>query len=132
MQIKLIEYIGPVNVTNVEQIVQTFCTITTNGATGLSAYEIAVVHGYEGTEEEWIAEFMAKTWWDYILGKIRTGVETTITSGIVKEWVYSTKAGAEITFYRYKATDKSQDAFYSGFDGTLVSGLLAQKKLIIN
>ena len=27
----------------------------TSGATGLSAYELAVVHGFKGTEAEWLA-----------------------------------------------------------------------------
>lgn len=131
MIIKLTEYFSQFNVNCQEQIVQTFCTISTNGATGLSAYEIALVHGYEGTEAEWIAEFQAKTWWDYILGKISTSNETDIPTGKVKTWTFATKAGGTIDFYRYKATDKSEDAFYSGFDGIAVSGLLAKKQLII-
>ncbi len=39
----------------------------TNGTDGASAYEIAVAHGYEGTEDEWLASLKGAPGSDYVL-----------------------------------------------------------------
>ena len=63
-----------------------------------------------------------QTWWDLIVGKTSTGVPVTISSGIVTEFVYS-----GYSLYRFVADDGTSDAFYSGFDGTNLTGLIKER-----
>ena len=121
-----------------------FCSI---GEPGLSAYQIAVANGFEGTEEEWLESLKAITtlatsgfgenieydaetqtltidkynWMDLARGytEIPTLYGTTAT-GTIYKYVYQTQ-----TLYRYIATDLSQDAFYE--DDTLSNRLCTKK-----
>lgn len=129
MIVEVTEYVSVHDVHVIEEITQIYCEYSDLGAQGLSAYQIAQANGYPGTEKEWVDEILAKSWWDLILGKISTGDPVTIATGIVKPFVFETKSGSTVTLYRFKATDKSVDGFYSGFSGTSLTGLVAQKKV---
>lgn len=125
------EYIGVNNVEVTEIVTEIHVEYADMGAPGLSAYQIAVIHGYTGTQAQWIAEFQTKSWWDLIIGKQSTGTQVSITTGTVKPFVFAALAGGTVTLYRYKATNKSIDAFYSGFNGTTLTGLVTQKKVTL-
>ncbi len=70
-------------------------------------------------------------WGDYLLGVEYTGTDTQLTDGLVSEALYEDQ-----TIYRYiDDTENTRgypllDAFYSDFDGTTLSGLLAQRSTI--
>ncbi len=63
------------------------------------------------------------SWIGLVCGSIPTG-PTAITGGRVYTYDY----GAT-TRYRFISTDNSTDAFYAGFDGTNLTGLVATKAL---
>lgn len=118
------------------------------GAQGLSAYDIAVANGFEGTETEWLEslksitnlvtsgfgeniEYNSETqtltidkynWMDLARGykEIPTLFETTST-GTIYQYIYQT-----MTLYRYIATDLSEDAFY---DSSTLTTKLCEKKI---
>lgn len=53
-------------------------------------------------------------------------------SGDVYEYVYLTAVlNSYKTYYRYIATDGSEDAFYENFSGGILSNLVAKKQIII-
>jgi len=58
-------------------------------------------------------------------------LHTTLLDGEVYTYVYTDQLGATTTLYRYIKTDLTLDAFYSGFDGTTLSGLITQKQIIV-
>ena len=117
------------------------------GANGLSAYDIAVANGFEGTEEEWLdslkpvltlvtsgfgenLEYDAETqtltidkydWMSLCRGyNVIPTLYGTTSTGTIYEYIYQTQ-----TLYRYIATDLSQDAFYD--DDTLSNRLCTKK-----
>lgn len=55
---------------------------------------------------------------------------TTIATGDVYTYVYST-TGTDKTYYRYIATDGSEDSFYGNFTNPTLSNLIATKKIIL-
>jgi len=54
----------------------------------------------------------------------------TIAGGDVYTYVFAT-AGADQTYYRYIATDGSEDAFYGTFSGGVLSNLITTKKITL-
>lgn len=58
-------------------------------------------------------------------------LHTTLSDGEVYTYVYTDQQGASTTLYRYIKTDLTLDAFYSGFDGVTLSGLITQKQIIV-
>jgi hypothetical protein len=54
----------------------------------------------------------------------------TIVTGEVYTYAYNSSP-SNITYYRYIATDGSEDAFYTYFSGNTLSGLVASKSIII-
>jgi hypothetical protein len=62
--------------------------------------------------------------------KILPVFNSSIVSGDVYTYVYET-AGPDLTYYRYIATDLSIDGFYSMFDGSSVTDLIAEKKIVL-
>jgi hypothetical protein len=54
----------------------------------------------------------------------------TIAGGDVYTYVYNSSP-SNITYYRYITTDGSEDSFYSSFNGTSVSGLVASKSITL-
>jgi hypothetical protein len=54
----------------------------------------------------------------------------TLGTGDVYTYIYNSSP-SNITYYRYIATDGSVDAFYSSFNGTTVSGLVASKSITL-
>ena len=57
-------------------------------------------------------------------------LNTTIGTGEVWNYVY-TSSPSDKTYYRFIATDGSEDAFYASFNGTAVSNLIARKGITI-
>ena len=57
-------------------------------------------------------------------------LNTTLAGGEVYNYVF-TSSPTNKTYYRYIATDGSDDAFYSSFNGSTLSGLVARKAITI-
>lgn len=56
-------------------------------------------------------------------------LHATIASGEVYLYTYEDEQGNETNLYRFIRTDLTLDAFYSGFDGTNLSGFITQKQI---
>jgi hypothetical protein len=70
-------------------------------------------------------------WMTLVRGYNTTPILTaTIPTGEVYSYVYNSSP-SNITYYRYIATDGSEDAFYSSLSGSTVSGLVARKSIIL-
>ena len=70
-------------------------------------------------------------WMTLVRGyKTTPTLNTTIATGEVWNYVY-TSSPSDKTYYRFIATDGSEDSFYSAFNGTSVSGLIAGKAITI-
>ena len=118
------------------------------GAQGLSAYDIAVANGFEGTETEWLEslksitnlvtsgfgeniEYNSETqtltidkynWMDLARGyNVIPTLFSTTSTGTIYQYIYQT-----MTLYRYIATDLSEDAFY---DSSTLTTKLCEKKI---
>lgn len=66
------------------------------------------------------------TWTDLATGWNTEPVfNTALVGGDVYDYVYD----GPVTYYRYIANDGSIDAFYSGFDGTNLTGLIKEKQI---
>lgn len=65
------------------------------------------------------------SWFGLVSGYTTTGAEVAITGGTVTPYNYN----GGVTRYRYEASDESADAFYTTFDGTNLTGLVATKAL---
>jgi hypothetical protein len=121
------------------------------GAPGLSAYDIAVANGFVGTEEEWIESLQGigvptggtagmqlfKTtatdydtqWaysWEYLVAN--WSVIPTFNAAITGGDVYNYELNGTLR-YRFVPTTytPTQDAFYSTFNGTSVTGLITKR-----
>lgn len=55
---------------------------------------------------------------------------STIAGGDVYDYVYESTP-SDKTYYRYIATDGSEDAYYGTFSGGILSNLIAKKQIII-
>jgi len=62
--------------------------------------------------------------------KIEPVFNSTIAGGDVYTYVYESSP-SDKTYYRYIATDGSEDAYYETFSGGSLSNLIAKKKIII-
>jgi hypothetical protein len=62
--------------------------------------------------------------------KIEPTLNSSIGSGDVYTYVYATSS-TDKTYYRYIATDGSEDSFYEIFSGGILSNLVAKKQIII-
>jgi hypothetical protein len=62
--------------------------------------------------------------------KIEPTFNSTIAGGDVYDYVYSSTP-TDKTYYRYIATDGSEDAYYENFSGGILSNLVAKKQIII-
>jgi hypothetical protein len=70
-------------------------------------------------------------WMTLVRGfKIEPTLNSSIGSGDVYTYVYSTSS-TDKTYYRYIATDGSEDSFYEIFSGGILSNLIAKKQIII-
>ena len=70
-------------------------------------------------------------WMDLVRGyKTIPVFNSAIIGGDVYDYVYET-TGPDLTYYRYIATDLSIDGFYSMFDGSSVTDLITEKKIVI-
>ncbi len=66
------------------------------------------------------------TWTDLATGWNTEPVfNTALAGGDVYDYVYD----GPVTYYRYIANDGSLDAFYSGFDGVNLTGLIKEKQI---
>lgn len=95
-----------------------------NGSSGMSGS--SGVSGSSGTSV--LASF---SWAELVTGFKTSPVELTpIATGDVYSYTFAGVSG-DVTYYRFIATDGSNDSFYVNFDGSVFSGLIASKKLII-
>ncbi len=62
--------------------------------------------------------------------KIEPVFNSTIAGGDVYTYVYESSP-SDKTYYRYIATDGSEDAYYGTFSGGILSDLIAKKKIIV-
>lgn len=62
--------------------------------------------------------------------KIEPVFNSTIAGGDVYTYVYESSP-SDKTYYRYIATDGSEDAYYETFSGGILSNLIAKKKIIV-
>lgn len=62
--------------------------------------------------------------------KIEPTFNSTIAGGDVYDYVYSSTP-TDKTYYRYIATDGSEDAYYGTFSGGILSNIIAKKEIII-
>ena len=143
-----VTYTGIDCTTKVEQtIVKQFVLVSSTGAPGASAYQIALSNGFEGTEEEWLEslksittlvtsgfgenlEYDAETqtltidkynWMDLARGyNVIPTLFSTTSTGTIYQYIYQT-----LTLYRFIATDLSEDAFYS--ESALTNKLCSKK-----
>jgi len=70
------------------------------------------------------ANFDPTTTWISLVVGVEPSAEVSIPSGEVLTYDYG-----DTTLYRFIASDDSLDAFYSTFDGTNLTGLVATKAL---
>lgn len=57
-------------------------------------------------------------------------LSASITGGDVYTYVYNSSP-SDVVYYRYIATDGSQDAYYTYFSGSTLSGLVATKSVTL-
>lgn len=70
-------------------------------------------------------------WMTLVRGyKTTPTLNATIATGEVWNYVY-TSSPSDKTYYRFIATDGSEDAFYASFNGTTVSNLIARKGITL-
>jgi hypothetical protein len=62
--------------------------------------------------------------------KIEPVFNSTIAGGDIYTYVYESSP-SDKTYYRYIATDGSEDAYYENFSGGILSNLVAKKQIII-
>jgi hypothetical protein len=143
-----VTYTGIDCTTKVEQtIVKQFVLVSSTGAPGASAYQIALSNGFVGTEEEWLdslksittlvtsgfgenVEYDAETqtltidkynWMDLARGyNVIPTLFSTTSTGTIYQYIYQT-----LTLYRFIATDLSDDSFYS--ESALTNKLCSKK-----
>jgi hypothetical protein len=94
--------------------------LTVNGS--ISSNSIIYASYFEGIFIDWMT---------LVRGfKIEPVFNSSIGTGDVYDYVYSTSS-TDKTYYRYIATDGSEDSFYEFFSGGVLSNLLARKQIII-
>jgi hypothetical protein len=62
--------------------------------------------------------------------KIEPTFNSSVAGGDVYTYVYESSP-SDKTYYRYIATDGSEDAYYGTFSGGILSNLIAKKKIIV-
>jgi len=62
---------------------------------------------------------------------IEPALTTALAEGDVYNYIYLNEDTTLTTYYRYIKTDGTLDAFYSGFDGTDLTGFIVQKEIIL-
>ena len=77
---------------------------------------------YQGTLLDWMTLVRGYKTYPTLLA--------TIGTGEVFQYVYST-TGADITYYRYVATDGSEDSFYGNFTNPTLSNLIVRRAIIL-
>ena len=77
---------------------------------------------YQGTILDWMTLVRGY--------KTTPTLNTTIAGGDVYNYVYST-SGSDKTYYRYIATDGSEDSFYETFSGGVLSNKITTKSIIL-
>jgi len=132
-------------------IVDEYLQQIAKGEDGLSAYEVAVDNGFVGTEVEWLESLEVKgvpeggeagmqlfkttatdyetNWaysWEYLVAN--WSVIPTLNASITGGDVYNYELNGTLR-YRFVPTTytPTQDAFYTYFDGTSVTGLITKR-----
>ena len=74
---------------------------------------------------------LEKTWMDYVRGwKTEPTLNTVIAGGEVWNYVFESSP-SNVTYYRYIASDGSEDSFYETFTLGVLGGLLTTKSITI-
>lgn len=70
-------------------------TVSTGGARGLSAYEIAVTHGYTGTEADWLESLRGEPDWaqieEYVGSLLSSGGSIHVGDGPPPDFIYGAR-----------------------------------------
>ena len=104
-------------------------TLTVNGE--VSAASAVWADTYHGDGSNLTGITQIKDWMTLVRGYKTTPILlATIGTGDVYTYVYST-ATTDKTYYRYIATDGSEDSFYGNFTNPTLSNLIATKKIIL-
>lgn len=112
----------------------TYTTVQTNSASWNSVY--SNVQSNSGTYvtlsgTQTLTNKTVVDWMTLVRGyKTTPTLNTTIATGEVWNYVYASSP-SDKTYYRFIATDGSEDAFYASFNGTAVSNLVARKGITL-
>lgn len=112
----------------------TYTTVQTNSGSWNSVY--SNVQSNSGTYvtltgTQTLTNKTVVDWMTLVRGyKATPTLNTTIATGEVWNYVY-TSSPSDKTYYRFIATDGSEDAFYASFNGTAVSNLIARKGITL-
>jgi len=105
-------------------------TVASLGVSGLSAYTIALINGFVGTEQEWLQSLKGQdatlNTWIYYVSTWDTA--PTFVENIAGGSIYSYNHNATIR-YRFVPSPyiASQDAFYSTYNSSTLSGLIVSR-----
>jgi hypothetical protein len=91
-------------------------------ATNITVTNTVSAKFYQGTILDWMT---------LVRGYKTTPVlNVSLPAGDVYDYTFST-SGSDKTYYRYIATDGSEDSFYGNFNNPTLSNLIATKKIIL-
>lgn len=97
------------------------------GEPGANAYQVAVANGYVGTEAEFVRQMIGHRWIEYVFGyKTKTKLPD-LPNGKLIRYTFE-GATADVTLWRFKAFNKSIDAFYTDAE---LTDLVIKKRIKI-
>jgi hypothetical protein len=113
----------------------TYVTVSSLSANWQTAYSFVISNSANLTVSGTVsAKYFQGTlldWMTLVRGyKTTPTLLATIGTGEVYTYIYST-TGADKTYYRYIATDGSEDSFYGNFTNPTLSNLIARKAIIL-
>ena len=119
----LVEYWFKDGTTDSDLVLKINTSIFTNlSATNITVTNTVSAKYYQGTLIDWMTLVRGT--------KTTPTLLATIGTGDVYTYVYSTST-TDKTYYRYIATDGSEDSFYGNFTNPTLSNLIATKKIIL-
>jgi hypothetical protein len=126
--------LGTFSAANTNNWQNTYSTVQSNSASWQSVYS-----NVQGSSASYVTLSSTQTltnktvinWITLVRGyKTAPTLLTTIGTGEVYSYVY-TSSPSDKTYYRFVATDGSEDSFYASFNGTTLSNLVARKAITI-
>jgi len=125
---------GTFSAANTNNWQSTYTTVQTNSASWSSVY--SNVQSNSGTYvtltgTQTLTNKTVVDWMTLVRGyKTTPTLNTTIATGEVWNYVY-TSSPSDKTYYRFIATDASEDSFYGNFSSGVLSNLITTKKIIL-